>query len=602
MDSGTLFISWRANPSTRAQHIPIKHSQEASYILHKGLFNSFTSSRETIDFLFLYTILSKLIQPKQVVLGFLGTNLDAGSSSQPGRWETWRPTVSLCQHPEFLVDRLELFAEESHAGLAETIVEDIRIVSPETEVIVHSLGIRDPWDFQDVYEGLFDFASSYSFDPEHEDYLVHITTGTHVAQICLFLLTESRRIPGKLLQSEPRKTPIGRGRTRRHSSTGKFSIIDLDLARYDRLSTRFAAEHQQAQEFLKDGIATRNAAFNQLIEKIETVALRSTEPILLMGPTGAGKSRLASRIYELRQNRCELSGRFVEINCATLRGDTAASMLYGHKRGAFTGAQNDRPGLLREADKGLLFLDEIGELGSDEQAMLLRALEDKTFLPVGSDKPVSSDFQLIAGTNRDLRQDVASGTFRDDLFARINLWTFDLPSLAERREDIAPNIDFELSERSRTHGTSLSFNKEARDRFLSFARQPDTPWLGNFRDLNAAVTRMATLAPQGRIRVTEVNDEIQRLRSNWHRPEDDSSRSPKLSNFLSEDKIAEIDPFDRPQLAFVLSTCQKSRTLSEAGRTLFAVSREKKASRPNDADRLRKYLAKFDLQFDKIRE
>ncbi|MGK0187455.1 MAG: transcriptional regulatory protein RtcR [Verrucomicrobiales bacterium] len=524
--------------------------------------------------------------------------------SQPERWDSWRPTVSLCQHPDFVIDRLELFIENSHTALAQTVTDDIQSISPETKVNVHLLGIRDPWDFQDVYEGLYGFASSYAFDPEHEDYMVHITTGTHVAQICLFLLAESRRIPGKLLQSEPRKTVLRGGRERRHSSTGKFSVIDLDLARYDRLATRFAAEHRHAQDFLKDGIATKNSAFNKLIERIETVAIRSSEPILLMGPTGAGKSRLAARIFELRNQRCDLSGNFVEINCATLRGDTAASMLFGHKRGAFTGAQNDRPGLLREADKGLLFLDEIGELGTDEQAMLLRALEDKTFLPVGSDKPVHSEFQLIAGTNRDLRHDISLGTFREDLFARINLWTFDLPSLAERREDIAPNIDFELAERTRTHGTAVSFNKEARAQFLKFARQKDTPWLGNFRDLNAAVTRMATLAPQGRIRVSEVTDEVERLQANWQRPAiDHESQSPTLAlgEFLTDTQISEIDPFDQPQLACVIAICRQSRTLSEAGRKLFAVSRLKKSSRPNDADRLRKYLAKFDLHFDTIR-
>jgi transcriptional regulatory protein RtcR len=95
----------------------------------------------------------------------------------------------------------------------------------------------------------------------------------------------------------------------------------------------------------------------------------------------------------------------------------------------------DRAGLLKSADGGMLFLDEIGELGLDEQAMILRAIEEKRFLPVGSDKEAASDFQLIAGTNSDLADAVAKGVFRDDLLARLNLWTFSLPSLAERRED-----------------------------------------------------------------------------------------------------------------------------------------------------------------------
>ena len=469
---------------------------------------------------------------------------------------------------------------------------------------MHVLGITKPWDFEDVYRGLFDFCSSYSFDQEKNDYLVHITTGTHVGQICLFLLTESRHIPGKLLQSSP---PKRRGRGRRHSrardaSPGTIDIIDLDLEKYDRLASRFAAEHEEAQDFLKDGIATRNAAFNAMIERIEEVALRSKEPILLMGPTGAGKSRLAKRIYELRQDRCQLEGNLVEINCATLSGDTAASMLFGHKRGAFTGAQSDRPGLLREADGGLLFLDEIGELGPDEQAMLLRALEEKTFLPVGSDKLARSNFQLIAGTNKDLRQAVAQNTFRDDLLARINLWAFELPPLTQRREDIAPNLEFELQQFSRRHNRSVSINKDAREKFLRFARNPETPWLGNFRDLNAAVTRMATLAQHGRIRTSDIDEEVLRLEANWRRPANSHAFNveQQLSSCLSDEEIAEIDPFDRPQLAYVISTCNGSRSLSEAGRKLYAVSRLRKTTRPNDADRLRKYLGKFGLSFESI--
>src|SRR5206468_12438916 len=147
---------------------------------------------------------------------------------------------------------------------------------------------------------------------------------------------------------------------------------------------------------------------------------------------GAGKSLLAKRIYELKKNRRAVEGAFVEVNCATVRGDAAMSALFGHVKGAFTGAQKDRPGLLRAADTGVLFLDEVGELGLDEQAMILRAIEEKKFLPVGADRESSSDFQLIAGTNKELGAAVAAGAFRDDLFARLNLWTFSLPALRDR--------------------------------------------------------------------------------------------------------------------------------------------------------------------------
>ena len=518
-----------------------------------------------------------------VTFGFLGSTLDRAQGAE--RWSKWRPTVAMCQHDDLLISRLELLVEPKFAELAKSVVADIAKVSPETEVVVHEFALMDPWDFQEVYERLYDFVSGYDFQPEKEDYLIHLTTGTHVAQICWFLLNEANFIPARLLQTSP-----SREGGRDAKASGRYEIIDIDLSKYDRLSTRFAQEQERTLDFLKSGIATKSKGFNKLIEQIELVAVNSKAPILIMGPTGAGKSMLAGRIYDLRRSRAGLSGRFVEVNCATLRGDQAMSALFGHKRGSFTGAQSDRPGLLKEADKGLIFLDEIGELGLDEQAMLLRALEDKTFLPLGSDKAVQSDFQLIAGTNRDLRAQVAAGKFRDDLLARINLWTFTLPSLAERREDIAANLDFELERYAKTHRRQVRMNKEAREAFLKFAKGSDAKWSANFRDLNAAVTRMATLAPKGRITVECVDAEVGRLRDGW--------REPMQKNKL-ENSFYEIDPFDRVQLEFVIKTCRESKTLSDAGRKLFAVSRVKRL-KMNDADRLKKYLKRFDLSWEQF--
>jgi transcriptional regulatory protein RtcR len=239
---------------------------------------------------------------------------------------------------------------------------------------------------------------------------------------------------------------------------------------------------------------------------------------LLIGPTGAGKSRLARRIYQLKKVRHAVKGEFVDVNCATLRGDGAMSTLFGHTKGAFTGALKDRAGLLRTADGGVLFLDEIGELGLDEQAMLLRALEEKTFLPLGSDRESGSDFQLIAGTNRDLLSAVREGRFRENLLARINLWTFALPGLRARPKDVEPNLQFELDQYAQKTGRRITFSTEARRKFLDFALSPAAAWKGNFRDLNAAVARMATLSLGGRISVDAVQEEIERLSHSWQDP------------------------------------------------------------------------------------
>ncbi len=526
-------------------------------------------------------------QRSVVAIGLLGTTLDMGK--HPDRWQNWRPSVSLCRQPDLIVRRFELLHGKRDSSLAKTVRADIRTVSPETEVRQHEMEFRDPWDFEEVYETLFKFSRQYPFDTESEDYLIHITTGTHVAQICLFLLTESRYMPGRLVQCSPERD---------RSSPGTIKIIDLDLSKYDRIASRFRQEQREAVSYLKGGIDTRNSAFNHLIDRIEQVAIATRDPLLLMGPTGAGKSLLAKRIYELKKNRRAVEGSFVEVNCATVRGDAAMSALFGHVKGAFTGAQKDRPGLLRAADKGVLFLDEVGELGLDEQAMLLRALEEKAFLPLGSDHEAHSDFQLIAGTNRDLFGAVRQGRFREDLLARINLWTFSLPGLKNRSEDIEPNLDFELDRFAEKAGRRVTFSKEARDTFLAFALSPTANWSGNFRDLNAAVARMATLAPGGRISIHIVEEEIRRLLTSWCAA--GVSPSPaELQEFRDDRQLEELDLFDRAQLAFVVDVCRRSRSLSDAGRTLFGASRTRKTF-SNDADRLRKYLGRVGLEFSKI--
>jgi transcriptional regulatory protein RtcR len=542
---------------------------------------------------------------KNVAIGYLGSQLDGGMG--PGRWEKWRPTISLVSQPDVVVHRLELFHAPQHLALGRLLRDDMAKLSPETEVRLIEMAVEDPWDFGEVYASLYDWVRSYRFDPSREQYWAHITTGTHVAQICMFLMVEARFIPGVLLQtSPPRKWKEG--------EPGSMTLIDLDLSRYDRIAQRFQAERHDAVTFLKSGIATRNGRFNALIDEIERVAVRSRAPMLLAGPTGAGKSFLARRMFELKKSRHQLDGEFVEVNCATLRGDGAASTLFGHKKGSFTGAMADRAGLLRSADQGLLFLDEIGELGLDEQAMLLKAIEEKRFLPVGADREVGSDFQLIAGTNRDLRAEVAAGRFRDDLFARINLWTYSLPGLAERPEDIEPNVDHLLQLSAREAGRAVRFNAEAKARYLGFAQSPKAPWRGNFRDLSASVTRLATLAEGGRIGLPLVEAEIARLTWLWSRGGEAGAAGPAtgrdvddegdeaeqlLLSVLDRASVDALDLFDRLQLATVLRVCRASPSLSEAGRRLFHVSRHAR-SVVNDADRLRKYLIKHGLTWDRI--
>ena len=540
---------------------------------------------------------------KKTAISVLGTQKDAHGGAGPARWDTWRPTIGLVQQECLPIDELHLILNKEFMPLAERVKADIKSVSPETKVVFDIVQLKDPWDFEEVYGKFYDYAKSPCFHKEKTDYYIHISTGSHVEQICLFLLAESRHLAAKLVQTSPKEGHVRHS----HDPKGTINVIDLDLSRYDKLAARFETERQDDLSFLKQGIDTKNAAFNKLIETIERVAVRSSDPILLTGPTGAGKSQLAKQIYLLKKQSGKVKGKFVAVNCATLGGDLAKSALFGHKRGSFSGAGADHAGFLKEADGGIIFLDEIGELPLEAQALLLKAIEEKTYRPLGAATDEHSDFQLICGTNRDLMGDVGDEKFRRDLLSRIDLWSFRLPGLADRREDIEPNLDYELVRFGKKSGKHISFSREARERFLKFAFDEANTWPGNFRDLNAMVTRMATLADGGRITTELVDEEIVRgrkpgLSRHVLRPEPGTSpvSAGDLALLLGKDFRERYDDFDLVQLAHVIMVCRASSSAADAARKLYAVSMRAKKS-TNNTDRLSKYLARFGLKFKDIR-
>ncbi|MEH7829400.1 RNA repair transcriptional activator RtcR family protein [Gemmobacter denitrificans] len=515
---------------------------------------------------------------RNVVIGFLGTQLDMGKR------RPWRPSVQLCQHPGFPVDRLELIHDGRHYHLACQIAAAIGQVSPETEVRLVRLDMADPWDFQEVYGKLYDFAANYGFDEDRERYHVHLTTGTHVAQICWFLLTESRHIPARLLQSGPPRDG--------DPPQGKLDVIDLDLSRYNALQRRFEAAAREHSALLLGGVETTNPVMLALAQRLDLVATSSDAPILLLGEHGTGKSALATRIHELKLVRRRIKGRLVQVNCATLRGGQALPALFGQRRAATGQPGSERAGFLREADGGVLLLEQIETLGADEQAALLQVIETGRYCPVGSDAEVTTRFHLIATAANDPGPLVRSGQVRADLLARLSQWVFRLPPLRERRSDIRALVLDLVDKSERQLGRKTGFNADALARYLRFAEDPATSWPGNLRDLQASAHRMTVLAERGRITVPMVEAEIAHLCAQWQAADADGDMA-LLQAVLPG---VALDEFDRAQLAAVIRTCRDCPTLSAAGRQLFAVSRAGKASQ-NDADRLRKYLARFGLDW-----
>jgi DNA-binding NtrC family response regulator len=198
--------------------------------------------------------------------------------------------------------------------------------------------------------------------------------------------------------------------------------------------------------------------------------------VLILGETGTGKSVLARGIHD-RSNR---SGKaFVDVNCSALRGELLKSEVLGHARGSFTGALNDRIGLVEAADGGTLFLDEIGDMPTELQSLLLKIVEDKTFRRVGENRQRKSDFRLICATNRNLRTAVTAGTFREDLFYRVDTFHITLPSLRSRREDIPGLVEYLLKKL----GYAEPLSAETMEQLTL------CPWPGNIRQLQNGLER-----------------------------------------------------------------------------------------------------------------
>jgi DNA-binding NtrC family response regulator len=258
--------------------------------------------------------------------------------------------------------------------------------------------------------------------------------------------------------------------------------ISETLSRYFLSKDSFTEDH-----LFKDVIQTQNKKYKDDLKKLLKV-LPTEIPVCLLGESGTGKSHLARTIHDLSKRK----GKFVELNCATFSGDTLKSELFGHTKGSFTGAVSDKVGKLLEANNGTLFLDEIGSMSLEMQEGLLKAIEEKVFYPVGSNKLVKSEFRVICATLDNLEGLIKSGKFRFDLFQRISGYTFTQPSLRSRKEDIFPLLKTKLQ-----GSRKIIFKEEAKVILEHYM------WPGNIREL-LRFAEVISLNNSGVIRAEDV--------------------------------------------------------------------------------------------------
>ncbi len=276
-----------------------------------------------------------------------------------------------------------------------------------------------------------------------------------------------------------------------------------------------AASSRQWVEFPFVGASSIMKQVFSLIDKVAD----TDSTILILGESGTGKELVARSLHQQSSRRLK---PFVPVNCGAIPSELLESELFGHVKGAYTGAHQSRMGRFTMAHQGTLFLDEIGTMPAGLQVKLLRALQEKEFEPVGSTRSVKSDCRVIAATNIDLEAEVARGTFREDLFYRLNVIPVHLPALRERREDVPLLVQHFVQRFNDKKGTRLGgFSREAMDLMMAYQ------WPGNVRELENICQRLCILKSEGMVQIEDLPQKIRQPRSL-------SGTKAGLGSYLSE--------------------------------------------------------------------
>ncbi|MBC7910216.1 MAG: sigma-54-dependent Fis family transcriptional regulator, partial [Pyrinomonadaceae bacterium] len=304
----------------------------------------------------------------------------------------------------------------------------------------------------------------------------------------------------------------------------------------DSLRRRIELEGAQRGPLLGESESIRRV--RAMVEKVaETDAT-----VLVRGESGTGKELVARELHERSSTR--RANPFVAVNCAALPSELIESELFGHEKGAFTGASARRRGKFEQADGGTLFLDEIGDMSANVQAKLLRALEDRRIERLGGSESVAVDVRIVSATHRPLEQEIANGNFRADLFYRLRVVTIEIPPLRERREDIP------LLAESFAHLTAERYKLPARPLAQSALRRlVEYSWPGNVRELRNTIERAAIMAEGGELSARDLPEEIFEKETKLAAAESDSTHEDALTVPFTEDFREDRREFERRYIA-----------------------------------------------------
>lgn len=423
-----------------------------------------------------------------ILLSFTGFN-DPFSKGLVEQEEQPGPILSVLKAKTF--QSVYLFDTSATREASSNTKEAINNLYPECTVYVLDMKLSDPTNYHDIFRGLKEFALTIQEEHKPANFYISVASGTPQMHACWVLLAASGEIPAKILHVRPP----------RFVTKDRPLVSEIELSSDEFPSVRFKSSSFMIDEPEMDvdsvraqlGIVGDHPAMSKAL-KMGAMLASSPAPILITGETGTGKELFARYVHAL-------SGRpqdtFVAVNCAAIPEDLVESILFGHKKGAFTGAVNDQTGKFDAAHKGTLFLDELGELPLPAQAKLLRVLQDGIVEPIGHSKGHAVDVRIVAATNRELRKQIRQGSFREDLYYRLNVGEIKLPSLRERRSDI-PKLVLHILDR-----LNASLKRHRRLTTNALRRLQAHNWEGNIRDLENVIERSVRLS---RVEVLDAPD------------------------------------------------------------------------------------------------
>ena len=397
-----------------------------------------------------------------------------GDEEQPG------PIITLINAKAF--DKVILFSTPKTEKITFETRSSISNLHPGIDIEIKGLPLEDPTDYIGILKGLRKNFEEISSNVLNAKYFISVASGTPQMHACWLLLVSSGEIPAHILHTRP---PRFVTKDRPIISDVDLTLPEFPIVRSNILNIDTVEDSPDANKVIAQlSIVGDHPSIAKALENAATLA-QSTASIIILGETGTGKEVFAKFIH-LLSNRT--AGQFVPINCAAIPEALVESLLFGHRKGSFTGATTDQLGKFDQADGGTLFLDELGELPLSMQAKLLRVLQDGLVEPVGDKKPHKVDVRIIAATNMDLGMAIKEGQFREDLYYRLHVGEIKLPPLRERKSDI-PKLALHVLDRI---NANLKRPKKLSPDAL--ARLQVHSWPGNVRDLANVIERSALLS------------------------------------------------------------------------------------------------------------